>query len=95
MSVGGKPRLLVFHRPRSGPDRRVDAFLAQVLQRRHNHETFAILRVNVDERADVAERFGVSSTPTLVVVDGGRVRARVPAPKGAAEIARALAPWLK
>jgi len=30
-------------------------------------------KVNVDEQPELAERFGVSSIPTLLVVSGGRV----------------------
>jgi hypothetical protein len=33
-------------------------FLAQVLQRRRNHESFDLVRVSVDERPDLAERCG-------------------------------------
>jgi hypothetical protein len=37
-----RPRLLLFHSRVSGRCRRVDAFLAQVLQRRSNHAIFAL-----------------------------------------------------
>ena len=40
-----KPRLVFFHSSFSGHCRRVEGFLAQVLQRRRNHGTFQLYRV--------------------------------------------------
>ena len=41
-AVRSKPRLVFFQSPSSGRCRRVEGFLAQVLQRRSNHDTFTI-----------------------------------------------------
>ena len=71
------------------------AFLASVLQRRHNHDTFVVHRVAVEDRPDLAERFGVNCSPTLVIVESKRVRGRLENPRGAQEISAFLAPWLK
>jgi thioredoxin-like negative regulator of GroEL len=90
-----KPRLVFFHSTRSGPSRRVEGFLAQVLQRRGNHDTFRLHRVATEERPDLVTRFAVDSVPTLVVVDGRRIRARLVAPRGCEEIEQFLAPWLR
>jgi thioredoxin-like negative regulator of GroEL len=89
-----KPRLVFFHSSLSGSCRRVEGFLAQVLQRRRNHETFKLYRVEESARPDLVERFGVSTTPTLVVVDGTSVAARLEHPRGCREIERFLSPWL-
>lgn len=89
-----RPLLLIFYSARSGRSRRVEGFLSQVLQRRKNHETFTIVRVEVDERPDLAHRFGVSETPTLFVIDGRKVKRRLVAPNGTRELQRGLAPWL-
>ena len=89
-----RPRLVFFYGRTSGPSRRVEAFLSQVLQRRHNH-TFRLVRVCAETHPELVERFAVSQVPTIVVVDGRRIRARVAAPKGRAEIEEALAPWLR
>src|SRR3979490_1736782 len=35
-----EPKLLYFYSPKSGPSRRVEAFLDQVLQERRNHAVF-------------------------------------------------------
>jgi hypothetical protein len=93
--TANRPQLLFFFAPRSGRDRRVEGYLAQVLQRRRNHDTFAVRRVDVEKRPELVDRFRLAETPTLLVVDGGRVRVRLTAPTGCTEIATALAPWLK
>jgi len=90
-----KPRLIFFHSRASGRCRRVEGFLAQVLQRRRNHETFRLYRVAEEERPDLLERFGVEQLPTIVVVDGNAVRSRVVAPRGCRDIEIALDPWLR
>ena len=90
-----KPGLVFFYSSRSGSCRRVEGFLAQVLQRRRNHGTFRIYRVAEEERPDLVERFAVESTPTLVVVEGKRVCGRLSKPRGCREIERFLAPWLQ
>ena len=90
-----KPRLVFFYSERSGPSRRVEGFLAQVLQRRGNHGTFRLLRVSTEERPDLAARFAVDVIPTLLVVDGSRVGGRLATPRGCEEIEMFLAPWLR
>ena len=89
-----KPGLVFFYSSLSGHCRRVEGFLAQVLQRRRNHETFRLYRVDDQHRPDLVERFEVDSLPTLVVVEGKTVQARLERPRGCRDIERFLAPWL-
>jgi thioredoxin-like negative regulator of GroEL len=89
-----QPQLLFFHSKASGPCRRVEGFLAQVLQRRRNHDTFKLLEVAEEERPDLLERFAVGAVPTLVVVEDRSVRARLEQPRSCGEIETFLAPWL-
>lgn len=89
------PQLVFFYSPRSGQSRRAEGYLAQVLQRRHNHETFSLVRVDVDAHPSLAERFTVTSTPTLLVIADGRVCARLSELHGCREITKVLQPWLK
>src|SRR5205085_8276048 len=89
-----KPRLVFFHSAVSGHCRRVEGFLAQVLQRRRNHGTFRVVRVAEEERPDLLERFAVAELPTLVVVEGKTVRGRLERPRGCRDIEGFLAPWL-
>lgn len=90
-----RPGLVFFYSARSGSCRRVEGFLAQVLQRRRNHGTFRLYRVAQEERPDLVERFAIETMPTLVVVEGKRVRARLAHPRGCRDIERFLAPWLE
>jgi thioredoxin-like negative regulator of GroEL len=92
--ASAKPRLVFFHSSLSGQCRRVEGFLAQVLQRRRNHGTFQLYRVAREERPDLVERFEVDAMPTLVVVEGRHVRARLEQPRGCRDIEAFLAPWL-
>ena len=94
LNVGTKPGLVFFHSSVSGACRRAEGFLAQVLQRRRNHETFRLYRVAEEERPDLVDRFGVTVMPTLVVVEGKIVRAKLERPRGCREIESFLAPWL-
>ena len=93
--VDARPRLLFFFSPSSGPSRRADGFLAQVLQHRANHSSFQLVRVDADQRPDLVERLQITEIPTLLVIAEGRVRARIVKPPGCAEISKRLAPWLK
>lgn len=90
-----RPTLLFFFSSTSGASRRADGFLAQVLQRRANHATFRLVRVDAAERPELAGRLQISEVPALLVVVEGRVRARIDRPSGCAEISRLLSPWLR
>ena len=90
-----RPRLIFFTSSLSGQCRRVEGFLAQVLQRRRNHSTFRVLVVDEGEHPDLVERFRVEGFPTLVVVEDRTVRARLDSPRGCREIERLLSPWLR
>ena len=90
-----KPLLLFFHSLSSGQCRRVEGFLAQVLQRRRNHETFTVHPIAAEHRPDLIERFDVDRLPTLMVIERKTVRGRIAEPRGCEEIQTLLAPWLK
>ena len=90
-----RPRLVFFYSKASGRCRRLEGFVAQVLQRRANHETFALERVEATQRPDLHRRFSIDTLPTLVVVENNRVEGRLIDPGGCAAIERFLAPWLR
>ena len=99
MAVASSPldqelRLVFFHSTLSGHCRRVEGFLAQVLQRRRNHGTFRVVSVAEEERPDLLERFKIDTLPTLVVVEGSSVAGRLERPRGCRDIEGFLAPWL-
>jgi thioredoxin-like negative regulator of GroEL len=94
-AVTAKPSLVFFHSASSGRCRRVEGFLAQVLQRRANHDTFELVRVDADNNAELVERFKIETIPTLVVVADKRAQGRLPNPRGCRDIERFLTPWLR
>jgi thioredoxin-like negative regulator of GroEL len=87
-------RLVFFHSTLSGHCRRVEGFLAQVLQRRRNHGTFEVVRVAEEEHPDLLAHFKVHTLPTLVVVEGKVVAGRLERPRGCRDIEGFLSPWL-
>jgi hypothetical protein len=93
--VASRPTLLMFGSTKSGRSRRVEGFLAQVLQRRHNHATFLVHHIDAETRPELARRFAVEQLPTIIVFENGGVRARCEQPRGCVEITAALAPWLR
>jgi thioredoxin-like negative regulator of GroEL len=95
VAVTDQPRLVFFYSRVSGSCRRAEGFLAQVLQRRRNHGTFRLYRVEQDDRPDLVERFDIKTLPTLLVVEGKAVRAKLERPRGCRDIESFLAPWLK
>lgn len=90
-----RPRLVFFYSPLSGRCRRVEGFIAQVLQRRRNHDTFDLVRVSIDRRPDLAEKFRIEQVPTICVVVGRKLRRRIVAPRGCRELEKELEPWLR
>jgi thioredoxin-like negative regulator of GroEL len=90
-----QPTLLFFFSPTSGASRRAEGYLAQVLQRRANHSSFRLVRIDTATQPDLVERLQVTELPTLIVAVDGDVRGRLSKPTGCAEISRLLTPWLK
>lgn len=87
-----KPLLVFFTSERSGPARRMESLLAHLARKERTR--VRIMRVEIDEQPELAERFRVEAVPTLVlvmrkkVVD--RIDGRVSAPKIEAMLARHL-----
>jgi thioredoxin-like negative regulator of GroEL len=90
-----QPQLAYFCSDTSGRCRRVEGFLAQVLQRRGNHDTFRLYRVPVEERPDLHELHGIARLPTLAVIEHKKVVGRLEQPRACREIEGFLSPWMK
>jgi len=93
--TAAQPGLIFFYSGSSGLCRRVEAFLAQVLQRRANHDTFKMYSVDVDEHPDLAQRFRIGDVPVICVIENKVERARLDVPRSSREIEGFLAPWLR
>jgi thioredoxin len=70
-----RPLLVFFTSRRSGPARRMESLLAHIA--RKERETLRVKKVDVDERPDLAEKFRISQVPSLALVIGKRVVARL------------------
>jgi hypothetical protein len=89
------PRLVFFTAATSGECRRVEGWIAQVMQRRRNHRRIKLVTVDAASRPDLVQKFRVTRFPTLVVVDRKMAKARIECPRGTREIIALLAPWLE
>lgn len=87
-----KPLLLFFTSERSGPARRMESLLAHFARKERTR--MRIMRVDVEQQPELAEKFRVTAVPTLVLVKRKRVverlDGRVSAPKIEALLARHL-----
>jgi thioredoxin len=70
-----RPLLVFFTSRQSGPARRMESLLAHIA--RKERDTLQVKKVDVDERPDLAEKFAISEVPSLALVVGKRVVARL------------------
>ena len=90
-----QPKLVFFTSARSGHCRRVEGFLAQVLQRRRNHRTFRLHVVDENPPPELAARYRTDVVPTTGVAVGRTAGARLARPHGCRDIEVLLGPWLR
>jgi thioredoxin 1 len=67
--------LVFFHSTTCGHSRRMDSIVDHFL-RTHRGE-LKVAKVELNERADLAQRFGVTSAPTLILLDDLVEKARI------------------
>ncbi len=65
-----KPVLLDFYADWCGPCRMVSPIVDEIASER---DDIKVCKINVDEEGELAEQFGVSSIPSLVVMKNGEV----------------------
>jgi thioredoxin 2 len=87
-----RPLLVFFTSARSGPARRMESLLAHLARKERSRLRTA--KVDVDSRPDLAEKFDVDAVPTLVLVKGQRMVARLEGRASAPKIEAMLEPHL-
>jgi thioredoxin-like negative regulator of GroEL len=86
------PLLVFFWSERSGPARRMESLMAHLARKERTR--LRVMRVDIDEQPELAERFKVEAIPALVLVKGKRVVDRLDGRSSAPKIETMLAPHL-
>jgi thioredoxin 1 len=87
-----KPLLVFFSSERSGPARRMESLLAHLARKERTR--LSVIRIDVEEQPQLADRFMVADVPTLVLVKGKRVVDRIDGRASAPRIEGMLAAHL-
>jgi thioredoxin 1 len=83
MSTDSRPLLVFFGAAHSGPARRMESLVAHVARKERSR--LRVTEVDIDQQPELAERFRVTTVPTLALVKDkrvvGRLEGRVSAPR--------------
>jgi thioredoxin 1 len=87
-----RPLLVFFGATESGPARRMESLMAHLA--RKERDRLRVTSIDINEQPELAERFRVSTVPTLALVKGKQVVERLEGRASAPRIERMLEPHL-
>jgi thioredoxin-like negative regulator of GroEL len=87
-----RPLLVFFTSTRSGPARRMESLLAHLARKERTRLRTA--KVDIDMNPELADKFGIDTVPTLVLVKGKKSIARLEGRASAPKIEQMLEPYL-
>jgi thioredoxin-like negative regulator of GroEL len=93
VSQDSLPLLVFFTSRHSGPARRMESLLAHI--ERKERGSLRVQKVDVDERPDLAKRFLIGEVPSLALVKGKRVVARLEGRSTKPKIESMIDPFLR
>ena len=93
MSNDNSPVLAFFRSERSGPARRMESLIAHFAHKERDRLRVTI--VDADARPDLAQRFAVTTVPTLLLIKDRRIVGRLEGRASAPQIERLLAGQLE
>lgn len=92
MANDSRPLLVFFGATHSGPARRMESLMAHLA--RKERDRLRVTSVDVNQEPELAERFRVTTVPTLALIKGKRVVERLEGRASAPRIERMLEPHL-
>jgi thioredoxin-like negative regulator of GroEL len=88
-----KALLLFFYSPTSGPSRRMDGLVSWLYVR--ERKRLRLRLVNVDVCGEAVERYGITQVPTLILIRGRQIVARLEGKVTGQQIDEAMLPHLR
>jgi len=90
--AGDQPVLVDFWAPWCGPCRMIAPVIEEIAAEFDGRAVVG--KIDVDEEPAIAQRFGVMSIPTLIVLKGGKVVEQAVGARGRADVAAMISRYL-